>query len=248
MGYNCPRERRRDPGRRRGTHVALGLPRHRGGRVVAGRPPLAGRRRLAIVDLRRLRRPGRPRRRRLPGARRPAGRPRRPDDAQHPRVPRARHGRRRSAGPRPSRSTTRRRADQVAVPGRPLRRLGSAWSRTRASSSASSRSAASCRAPRAARHPARPRRHRARRRRSGPTRCSPAEPARPGRGGHGLSTRRPGHDHLHLGHDRAAQGRDDHPRQRRLDRREPAPALRRSSAWPASGSCPTCRWPTSPSA
>ena len=29
---------------------------------------------------------------------------------------------------------------------------------------------------------------------------------------------RPGHDHLHLGHDRAAQGRDDHPLQRGLHR------------------------------
>ena len=56
------------------------------------------------------------------------GRPRRADDAQHPRVPRARHGRRASAAPRRSRSTTRRRPNR-----------SSTWSATARRRSASSR-------------------------------------------------------------------------------------------------------------
>ena len=96
------------------------------------------------------------------------------------------------------------------------------------------RRAAGAGAPRRA---ARPRRDDARRRlhlRGPPrpaTRSTSTEAAvdRPARG--------PGHDHLHLRHDRSAQGRDDQPPQHRLDRREPASAASTSTSSPASGSC-----------
>ena len=72
------------------------------------------------------------------------GRPRRADDAQHPRVPRARPGGRASAAPRRSRSTTRRRPSRSRTWPATARR-SSASSRTPGSSSASSRCATSSR-------------------------------------------------------------------------------------------------------
>ena len=54
-----------------------------------------------------------------------------------------------------------------------------------------------------------------------------AEPRRPRRGGEGREARRPRDDHLHVGHDRSAEGRDARPRQHRLDRRQPAPGAGR---------------------
>ena len=67
------------------------------------------------------------------------------------------------------------------------------------------------------------------------------------RRGHRL-TRRPRHRHLHLGHDRAAQGRDAHPTSTSCWTID---SLRRSlELEPATveGSCRTCRWRTSPNA
>ena len=108
------------------------------------------------------------------------------------------------------------------LPGRALRGQGRRSSRTSASSSGSSRCGTSC--PRSStlgivRDPdglRRRRRAHLRRRCSSTSRStSPRPPSL-------VHARRPGHDHLHVGHDRPAQGRDDHPLQRRLDGREPA--------------------------
>ena len=61
--------------------------------------------------------------------------------------------------------------------------------------------------------------------------------------------RRPRHDHLHVGHDRPAEGRDAQPQQRALDARVGRPDHARpdlrSPTSPASGTCRTCRWRTS---
>ena len=59
--------------------------------------------------------------------------------------------------------------------------------------------------------------------------------------------RHAGHGDLHVGHHRAAEGRDDHPPQRGVDRRG-LPADARRGAGRASGRSRTCRWRTSPSA
>ena len=71
---------------------------------------------------------------------------------------------------------------------------------------------------------------RPRRRVSGTT-CSPAAPLDLERGGRRRRARRPRHDHLHVGHHRAAQGRDARPPQHLLDGREPprGARLRRST-------------------
>ncbi len=53
-----------------------------------------------------------------------------------------------------------------------------------------------------------------------------AGPRRPARAGRGDLAGRSGHAHLHLRHDRAAEGRDDQPGQRRLHHRAAAPLLR----------------------
>ena len=53
--------------------------------------------------------------------------------------------------------------------------------------------------------------------------------------------------HLHVGHDRPAQGRDARPRQRHVDGRVHARGVRRHRRSRARGSCRTCRWRTSPS-
>ena len=61
--------------------------------------------------------------------------------------------------------------------------------------------------------------------------------------------RHAGHGHLHVGHHRAAQGRDALPPQRRVDGREPAAGARpRDRPRRLPRSCRTCRWRTSPSA
>ena len=70
-------------------------------------------------------------------------------------------------------------------------------------------------------------------------------PGRPRRRGRGGPPGRPGHDHLHLRHDRAAQGRDARP--------TPTSGRSASATWRWSGRrrtgapCRTCRWRTSPS-
>ena len=64
------------------------------------------------------------------------------------------------------------------------------------------------------------------------------------RGGRG-PPRRPGHGHLHLRHDRPAQGRDAHQRQRPGAVRRLHGAGRVDARTGAR--CPTCRWRTSPS-
>ena len=55
------------------------------------------------------------------------------------------------------------------------------------------------------------------------------------------AARRPGHPHLHLGHDRRAQGRDAHPRQHRLERarRRWPPSATSGPTTSPSPSCPS---------
>ena len=93
------------------------------------------------------------------------------------------------------------------------------------------------------------RRRPARRRRHLRRRCSTATPIDLAAAAADCDARRPRHDHLHLGHHRAAQGRDALAPQHRVDRREPAAVARldRRRAASASASSRTCRWPTSPS-
>ena len=143
-----------------------------------------------------------------------------------------------SAAPHRSRSTTRRRPSRSPTSSVTARRR-SPWSRTTGSTSGSSRCATSCRPW-------------ARSSTSPTNRAGAVRTARHGRPGGAGGVVTPGdarHGHLHVGHHRPAEGRDDQQLQRRVDRRVVTPVLRsRASTSPASASCPTSRWRTSPSA
>ena len=183
------------------------VPGHGGGQGRRCRAALDGRH-AGSADVDRIRRPGLPGGGRARRPRRPSRRPGRAHDPQPPRVPLARPGRRVRAGRRRCRSTTPRRPSRSSTwPGTPRPRWPS--SRTSASWSASSRCAPGsppCATLVVIDDAGRP----------GPRRGDPladlvaGRPPRPRGGGGGRRARRPGHDHLHLGHHRSAQGRDAH--------------------------------------
>ena len=248
MGYNCRRERRRDPGRRRGTHGALGLPRHRGGRRRRGSPcagrtapawrswtfaEYADRVARATAGFQAL------------GVR--ARRPGRADDAQHPRVPRARPGRRRSAAPPRSRSTTRRRPSRSQyLAGHCEARIGVVEDQGFLERFLKVRDELA--APRAARHRARPRRASRPTTSSGPTTCSAAEPVDLAEA---ATACRP--DDLATiiytsGTTGPPKGVMITHAQRRLDGREPAAPPRPRPPGRQAARVLPARWPTSPSA
>ena len=163
------------------------------------------------LDLGRLRRAGDPARRAPPGPRGRPGRPGRADDAQPARVPRRRHGRAARSAPRPISIYNSSAPEQVAVPGRALRGVGRdrrGRELPRAASQGPRRAARRSRTSSSIDD----RRRRARRRARRGTTLLAARPARsrrrPPRSRSPTTSRR----HLHVGHDRSAEGRDARPR------------------------------------